>query len=83
LEQHHIPKKVLRICFGGGRPVGRPRNRCEDIIQRDATSLLRIQNWKAAARYKEWRKKVDPKTGRKENKKIRDLFGMHFLPKFT
>jgi hypothetical protein len=22
--EHHIPKKVLGSCFGGGRPVGRP-----------------------------------------------------------
>jgi hypothetical protein len=30
--------------------VGRPRNRCEDVIQRDAAKLLRILNWKVAAR---------------------------------
>jgi hypothetical protein len=39
--------------------VGRPRNRWEGIIQRDEANLLRIRNWKAAARDKEeWRKKV-------------------------
>jgi hypothetical protein len=37
--------------------VGRPQNRWEDAIQRDATNLLQIWNWKAAAR-NEWRKKV-------------------------
>jgi hypothetical protein len=59
MEQHRIPKKVLRSCFGGGRPVRRPRNRWEDAIQRDAASLLRIWNWRAAARDREeWRKKV-------------------------
>jgi hypothetical protein len=57
--EHRIPKKVLGNCFGGGRPVGRPQNRWEDVIQRDTANLLRIQNWKAAARDKEeWRKKV-------------------------
>jgi hypothetical protein len=50
MEQYRIPKKVLRSCFGGGRPVGRQRNRWEDAIQRDAANLLRIWNWKAAAR---------------------------------
>jgi hypothetical protein len=40
MEEHCIPKKVLGNCFGGGRPVGRPRNRWEDAIQRDAANLL-------------------------------------------
>jgi len=66
MEQHRIPKKVLGSCFGGGRPVGRPRNRWEDVIQRDAANLLRIRNWKAAARDKEeWRKKVGEAMARK------------------
>jgi hypothetical protein len=59
MEQHRIPKKVLGTCFGGGRPVGKPRNKRADVIQRDAANLLRIRNWKAAARdEEEWRKKV-------------------------
>jgi hypothetical protein len=59
MEQHCIPKKVLGRCFGGRRPVVRPRNRWEDVIQRDAANLLRILNWKAAARdEEEWRKEV-------------------------
>jgi hypothetical protein len=58
MEQRRIPKKVLGSCFRGGRPVGRPRNRREDVIQRNAAILLRIRNWKAVARDKEWRKKV-------------------------
>jgi hypothetical protein len=57
MEEHRIPKKVLGSCFGGGRLVGRPRNRWEDAIQMDADSLLRIRNWKAVARDEEWRKK--------------------------
>jgi hypothetical protein len=66
MEQHRIPKKVLGSCFGGGRPVRRPRNRWEDVIQRDAANLLRIRNWKAAAGDKEeWRKKVGEEMARK------------------
>jgi hypothetical protein len=66
MEQHRIPKKVLGSCFGGGRPVARPRNRWEDVIQRDAANLLRIRNWKAAARDKEeWRKNVGETTAQK------------------
>jgi hypothetical protein len=52
------PKEGTKKLFGGGRPEGRPRNRWEYVIQRDAANLLRIRNWKAAARDEEWRKKV-------------------------
>jgi hypothetical protein len=67
MEQLPVPKKVLGNCFGGGRPVGRQRNRWEDVIQRDAVNLLRILNWKAVARDKEeWRKKVGEAMARKQ-----------------
>jgi hypothetical protein len=56
---------VLGSCFGGGRPVERPRNRWEDVIQRDAANLLWIWNCKAAARDEEWRKKVGETMTRK------------------
>jgi hypothetical protein len=52
MEQYRLPKRVLESSFGGGRPVGRPRNRWEDVIQRDAANPLRIRNWKSAARDK-------------------------------
>jgi hypothetical protein len=59
MEQHRIAKNVLGSRFERGRPLGRSRNRWEDVTQRDAANLLRIWNWKAAARDKEeWRKKV-------------------------
>jgi hypothetical protein len=67
MEQYRISKKVLGSCFGGGRSVGRPRYRWEDVIQRDAANLLRIRNWKAAARDKqEWSKKVGEAMARKK-----------------
>jgi hypothetical protein len=65
MEQHRIPNKVLGSCFGGGRPVARPRNRCEDVIQRDAANVLQIWNCKAAAREDEWRKTVGEDMDRK------------------
>jgi hypothetical protein len=66
MEQHCIPKKVIGSCFGGRRPVGRPRNRWKNVIQRDAANLLRIRNWKAVARDKqEWRKNVGDAMARK------------------
>jgi hypothetical protein len=72
MQQHRIPKKVLESCFGGGRPVGIPRNRWKDVIQRDAANLLRIRIWKATARDKEeWRKKVGEAMARKRPKRHR------------
>jgi hypothetical protein len=66
MEQHCIPKKVIGSCFGGRKPVERPRNRWKDVIQRDAANLLRIRNWKAVARDKEeWRKNVGDAMARK------------------
>jgi hypothetical protein len=64
-SQHRIPKKVTASCFEGRRPVGRPRNRWEDVIQKGAANLLGIRNWKAAARDEEWRKKVVEAMARK------------------
>jgi hypothetical protein len=66
MEQHSISNKVLGSCSEGERPVGRPQNRREDVIQRDAANLVRIRNWKAVARdKKEWRKKVGEAMDRK------------------
>jgi hypothetical protein len=58
--EHRIPKEVLGSCFGGGRPVWRPRNRCSSGFRTGR---------KAAARYKgEWRKTVGEAKARKQAK---------------
>jgi hypothetical protein len=36
MEEKRIPKKVLNGKFHNKRPVGRPRTRWEDSVQRDA-----------------------------------------------
>ncbi|KAJ4443243.1 hypothetical protein ANN_04911 [Periplaneta americana] len=56
--------------FGGGRPVGRPRNRWEDDVCRDALEILKIRNWRVAAQDRQvwWSANWgghDPKTGRR------------------
>jgi hypothetical protein len=66
MEERRIPKKVLGSWFGAGRTLGRPRNRWEDAIQRDAVNLLQIRNWKSAARDRDkWKKKVGEAMARK------------------
>jgi hypothetical protein len=42
-------KKVLNGNFHTTRPVGRPRTRWEDVVQRDALQLLRIRGWRRRA----------------------------------
>jgi hypothetical protein len=40
-------KKVLNGNFHIVRPVGRPRTRWTDVIQRDSRQLLGIRGWKS------------------------------------
>jgi hypothetical protein len=42
MEEERIPKKVLNGNFHT-RPVGRPRTRWTDVVQRDALQLLGIR----------------------------------------
>jgi len=46
MEGERIPKKVLNGNFYTTRPVGRPRTRWMDVVQRDALQLLGIRGWK-------------------------------------
>ena len=41
--------KVLNGNFYTTRPVGRPRNRWADVVQRDALQLLGITGWRSRA----------------------------------
>jgi hypothetical protein len=59
MEQERIPKKVLNGKFHTTRPVRRPRNRWEDVVQRGALQLLGIRGWRRGAANKdEWRRLV-------------------------
>jgi len=40
MEEERIPKKVLNGNFYTTRPVGRPRTRWADVVQKDALQLL-------------------------------------------
>jgi hypothetical protein len=51
MEDEIIPKKVLNGKCHNKRPVGKPRNRWEGIIQRDTSQILGIR-----AEHREWRR---------------------------
>jgi len=56
MEEERIPKKILNGNFHTTRPVGRPRTRWADMVQRDALQLLGTRGWRRrAANRDEWR----------------------------
>ena len=56
MEEQRIPKKVLNRNFHTARPVGRPRTRWANVLQRDAQQLLGTRGWRSkAANRDEWR----------------------------
>jgi hypothetical protein len=66
LEEERIPKKVLNGNFHTTRPVGRPRTRWADVIQRDALQLLGIRGWRRrAVNRDEWRRLMRETKARK------------------
>jgi hypothetical protein len=67
MEEERIPKKFLNGNFHTTRPVGRPRTRWADVVQRDALQLLGTRGWKRRAMNRdEWRhlvRKARPERG--------------------
>jgi len=67
MEEERIPKKVLKGNFHTTRPVGRPRTRWADVVQRDALHLLGIRGWRRRATNRdEWRRLMKEAKDRKE-----------------
>jgi len=59
-------KKALNGNFYTTRPVGRPRTRWADVVQRDALELLGIRGWRRRAENKEeWRRLMRETNARK------------------
>jgi hypothetical protein len=66
LAQERIPKKVLNGNFYTTRPVGRPRIRWADVVQRDALQLLGIRGWRRRAENRDgWRRPMREAKARK------------------
>jgi hypothetical protein len=67
MEEERIPKKVLNRNFHTTRPVGRPRNRWADVVQRYALQLLGTRGWRRRATNRdEWRRRMWESKARKE-----------------
>jgi len=66
MKEERIPKKVLNGNFCTTRPVGIPRTRWEDVVQRDALQLLGTRGWRRRATNRdEWRHLVKEAKARK------------------
>jgi len=66
ITEEGIPKNVLNGNFHTTRPVGRPRTRWADVVQRDALQLLGIRQWRRrAANRDEWRRLMREAKARK------------------
>jgi hypothetical protein len=66
MEVERIPKKVLNGNFHTTRPVGRPRTRWADVVQRDALQLLWTRGWRRRATNRdEWRRLLREAKARK------------------
>jgi hypothetical protein len=56
MEEGRIPKKVLNEKFRNKRPVGRPRIRWENAVQKDALQILGTRGWRRRVENRdEWR----------------------------
>jgi hypothetical protein len=66
MEEERILKKVLNGNFHTTRPVGRPRTRWADVVQRNAIQLLGIREWRRrGANRDEWRRLMREAKARK------------------
>jgi len=68
MEKERIPKKKnsFKRKLYTTRPVGRPRNRWADVVQRDAFQLLGIRGWRRKAENgDEWRRLMREAKARK------------------
>jgi len=66
MEEERIPKKVLNRNFYTTRPLGRPRIRWADVVQRDALQLLGIREWRRRTENRdEWRRLMREAKARK------------------
>jgi hypothetical protein len=65
MEEERLPKKVQHGNFRTKRPVGRPRTRGADVVQRDALQLLGVRGWRRAENRDKWRRLMREAKARK------------------
>lgn len=60
MPKERAPKMLLSGQPGGRRPVGKPRLRWEDAVDRDARGILGVRNWRSASGDRvAWRRRIE------------------------
>ena len=60
VKVERVPKKALEGYIEGRRPVGRPRGRWLDAVDRDAKRMLKCRNWRRSAEDRDaWRRRIE------------------------
>ena len=60
MKDESVPKKGLKGYIERRRPVGRPRGRWLDAMDRDTKRMLKCRNWsKSAEDRKAWRRRIE------------------------
>jgi len=55
-----VAKKALKGYTEGRRPVGRPRGKWLDDVDRDAKRMLECRNWRKSAEDRDaWRQRIE------------------------
>jgi hypothetical protein len=79
MEEERISEQFLNGNFHTTRPVGRPRTRWADVVQRDALQLLGTRGWwRRATNREEWRRLMREAKARKGLRRHRWMDGMYF-----
>jgi hypothetical protein len=57
MGDERMPKRFLNWKFHSTNPVGKPRKRLEDVVQRNTSQILGIRGWRRRAEGREeWRR---------------------------
>lgn len=55
-----VPMKALEEYTERGRPVGRPRGKWIDVVDRDAKTTLKCKNWRRSAEDRDvWKRRLE------------------------
>ena len=60
MKDERAPKEALEGYIEGKRPVGRPRGRWIEAVNRVAKSVLKCKDWRRSAEHRnDWRRRIE------------------------
>jgi hypothetical protein len=59
MTEERAPKKALKDIYKR-KPVGRPRGRCIEVVDKNAKSMLKWNKWRSSAEDRDaWRRRIE------------------------